>query len=51
MYQVINTRTNEVVGTRKSIKLARRLVDKLDNQYGAYVHTVKFVYQHICMAS
>jgi hypothetical protein len=40
MFQIINSRTKEVVGQRTTRKAASRLVDKLDNQYGAYVHTI-----------
>ena len=40
MFQVINQRTKQVVGNRKTRKAARRLVDKLDNAYGAYVHSI-----------
>ena len=43
MYQIINKRTGEVVGTRKLYRAARKLVDKLDNEYGAYVHFTRYI--------
>jgi hypothetical protein len=40
-YQIFNTRTGETVSSRSTRKAASRLVDKLDSQYGAYVHGVR----------
>lgn len=44
MYHIINQRTGDVVATRKTFKAARRLVDRLDNEYGAYVHFTRFMH-------
>jgi hypothetical protein len=35
MYEVINTRTRQVVGTYKTLKAASRKCDKMDFDYGA----------------
>lgn len=44
MYEVINYRQgNKVVGTYKTMKAARRAVDRLDNAYGAYSHRARKV--------
>lgn len=37
----------QVVGKAKNIKRARRIVDKKDNEYGAYVHRIHPVYEEI----
>jgi len=34
MYEVIDRKTGQVVGTYKTLKTARRAVDRLDNIYG-----------------
>jgi hypothetical protein len=36
MYQVIDRQTKKVMGTYKTRKAAKRAVDRLDNEYGAY---------------
>lgn len=40
MYQVIDRKTGNIIGTYKTRISARRAVDRLDNQYGAcrYYH-------------
>lgn len=40
-YVVVDRKTNEIVGTYKCVKKARRKRDKLDNEYGSYRYTVK----------
>lgn len=40
-YQVVNVRNGQVVGQAQSLKAARRIVDRKDNEYGAYVHVIK----------
>ena len=40
MYTIKNTRTNKTTGTYKTRQAARDTVDRLDNQYGAYVHKI-----------
>lgn len=42
-YKVINRRDGRVVGQAKSRQAARRIVDRKDNEYGAYVHVVQVV--------
>jgi hypothetical protein len=42
-YNIVNSRTGEVVGQANTIGGARRAVDRRDNQYGAYVHTIQTV--------
>ena len=42
-YNIVNTRTGKVVGQANTINGARRSVDRRDNQYGAYVHTIQVV--------
>lgn len=42
-YNIINSRTGEVVGQADTINGARRAVDRRDNQYGASVHTIQVV--------
>lgn len=41
MFQVINTKTQQVVGTYSTKQRARNARDKKDNAYGAYVHSVR----------
>lgn len=42
MYNVIDRQTGKIVGTYKTLKTARRAVDRLDNVYGGYrYHHVK----------
>ena len=41
MFQIISLQTTAVVGQRKTLKSARRLVDKLDNTHGAYTHAIR----------
>lgn len=36
MYEVIDRKTAQVVGIYKTLKTARRAVDRLDNIYGGY---------------
>lgn len=43
VYNIINSRTGEVVGQANTIGGARRSVDRRDNQYGASVHTIQTV--------
>ena len=43
LYRVINIKTAAVRGPYQSKQRARNMVDKLDNEYGAYVHTIEFV--------
>lgn len=40
-YQVFDIRTGEFMGSRSSRKLAQRLADRLDMQYGAINYRVK----------
>jgi len=42
-YQVVNTRTGQIVGTYTSKNRARNTVDRKDNEYGAYVHSIKVI--------
>jgi hypothetical protein len=42
-YQVIDTRTQQVVGTFKNKQAARNKRDRLDAAYGAVRHTVREV--------
>jgi hypothetical protein len=42
-YNIVNTRTGQVVGQANTINGARRSVDRRDNQYGAAVHTIQVV--------
>lgn len=39
-FQLINIRTNAVVGTFSTKKRARSAMDRKDNEYGAYVHRI-----------
>jgi ADP-Ribosyltransferase in polyvalent proteins len=43
VYNIVNSRTGEVVGQANTINGARRAVDRRDNQYGASVHTIQVV--------
>jgi hypothetical protein len=43
VYNIVNSRTGEVVGQADTINGARRAVDRRDNQYGASVHTIQTV--------
>lgn len=45
MYQVINIRTKEIIGTYKTLKRARNKADKKDLEYGAINYTVKGLIQ------
>ena len=40
MYQVIDRKTGEIVGNYKTLKTAKRAVDRKDNKYGGcrYYH-------------
>ena len=40
IYQVIDKKTKDVLGTYKSRKIAVRKADKLDNAYGGYRYGV-----------
>lgn len=40
MYYIFNRRTGTCVAKCKTIKGARRAVDRRDNNYGAYVHYI-----------
>ena len=42
MYQIIDTQTNQVVGTVKTATAARRKVNKLDLEHGSSRYTYKF---------
>lgn len=39
-FKVVNQKTSILVGVYKSIKTARKIVDKKDMQYGSYVHKI-----------
>ena len=39
-YQVLNSKTGQIVGTYNSKQRARNTRDRKDNEYGAYVHRV-----------
>lgn len=39
-YRIFNRRTGSHVATCKTLKGARRAVDRRDNAYGAYVHYI-----------
>ena len=41
MFEVINRKTGQVVGTYSTKARARTAVDKKDNAYGAYIHSVR----------
>lgn len=41
MYQVIDSRTQEVRGTFQSLRRASRFADKLDQEYGAVRYIVQ----------
>jgi hypothetical protein len=36
MYKVIDRKTGKVIGIYQTLKRAKRKIDKLDNEYGAY---------------
>lgn len=40
-YLIINSRNNQLVGQAQSLKAARRIVDRKDNEYGAYAHVIR----------
>jgi hypothetical protein len=40
MFQVVNTKTGQVVGTYSSKQRARNTRDRKDSEYGACVHRV-----------
>ena len=41
MYIVYNRKTNAVVSRCKTLKGARRALDRHDNIYGGYIHAIK----------
>lgn len=41
MFVVLERGTNKIMGTRKTRESARKLQDRLDNQYGSYHYYVK----------
>lgn len=41
MFNVINVKTQAIVGTYKNKEAARKAKDRKDSAYGAYVHAVK----------
>jgi len=43
MYQIIDSRTQQIVGTFQSYIRASRKRDKLDNEYGGYRYQVRKV--------
>lgn len=43
MFQLINNRTNQVVGTYSTKARARVARDKKDSAYGGYVHFIRVV--------
>lgn len=43
MFQVVNTRTGAIVGTYSTKQRARAAVDRKDNEYGGYAHSVREV--------
>lgn len=43
MYHVINRQTQAVVGKYKNRNTARNAVDRKDLQYGAAIHSIRFV--------
>jgi hypothetical protein len=42
-YLLINSKTNEKVGDFSTRQRASRKQDKLDNEYGGYIHHIKEV--------
>lgn len=40
MFQVVNSKTGQVVGTYSSKQRARNSRDRKDSEFGAYVHRV-----------
>jgi len=42
-YHVVNNRTGGVVGRYSTMKRARRAVDRHDNAYGGYAHSIRKV--------
>lgn len=40
-YVLINRRTEETVGRFNDLQRARRKRDKLDNEYGGYIHHIR----------
>jgi len=41
---IIDKQTGLIIATRKTLKAARSLVDKKDNEYGAYRYSARPVY-------
>lgn len=44
-YEIVNTHSKNIVGKSKSLKRARTIVDKKDNEYGGYAHFHRPVYK------
>lgn len=44
-YNVVNTKTKTVVGSAKTRQRARNILDKKDNEYGSYAHSIVPVYK------
>ena len=40
-YIIYNRRTGQVVGKAKTLKGARKSVDRNDNIYGGYIHSIR----------
>jgi hypothetical protein len=40
-YLLINGRTNKIVGNFNNLQRARNRLDKLDNEYGGYIHRIR----------
>lgn len=44
-YEIVDRKTGQVVGKAKTLKGARRSVDRRDNEYGGYRYYQRPVYQ------
>lgn len=42
-YQIINRRTGQIIGTYANKTRARNVLDKKDNEYGAYAHAIVII--------
>ena len=41
MFLIYNRRTGQIVGRASTLKAARRAVDRHDNVYGGYIHSIR----------
>lgn len=46
-FEIVNRRTGQIVGRAATLNSARRVVDRRDNDYGGYAHTIRPIPQEL----